>query len=97
LALELGKTVAEIETMSSHEISEWIAYNRIDPLGREQRGDLRAGIVASVIANSHRTRGAAYTPQDFLPFPAERKPKVAPSPVEAVQAFKRLIAGAKNG
>ena len=83
--------------MSSHEISEWIAYNRIDPLGREQRGDLRAGIVASVIANSHRTRGSAYTPQDFLPFPAERKHKAAPSPVEAVQAFKRLIAGAKNG
>lgn len=97
MALELGKTVAEIETMSSLEISEWIAYNRIDPLGREQRGDLRAGIVASVIANSNRTRGSAFTAQDFLPFPTAKTPTQKQTPVEAVQEFKKLIARGHHG
>ena len=80
--------------MSSLELSEWLAYSRIEPIGREQRADLRAGIIASTVANSQRVKGTAYKAQDFMPFPPSL-PKV--SPVEAVQEFKRMIKGLNRG
>lgn len=44
-----------------------MAYERLEPFG-ERRADLRAGIVASTIANAHRGKeGRPYTPQDFMP------------------------------
>jgi hypothetical protein len=68
LALALGMTVEELgERMSSKELSEWIAFNAISPIG-DERGDLQAGIVASVMANCHRTKGQPFKPVDFMPF-----------------------------
>lgn len=95
LALELGKSIYEIEQMPSRDLSEWIAYSKSEPIGREQRADLRAGITTAVIANSHRASGRAYIAQDFMPFP-QSKP-VSVSPVEAVQEFKRKLKALKNG
>ena len=44
-----------------------MAYERIEPFG-EDRGDLRAGIVASTIANAHRSKGKrAFKPSEFMP------------------------------
>ncbi len=48
---------------------EWQAYYQIEPWG-EDRADLRAGIVASVIANTHRDarrKPEPYQPADFMP------------------------------
>jgi len=69
LALALGKSVAEIEgTMSSREISEWMAFYRLEPWG-DDRADLRTGIVASTIANVNRGKDTkSYQPQDFMAF-----------------------------
>jgi hypothetical protein len=55
--------------MSSHELSEWMAFEAIDgPIGN-QRADLRAGIVAATLANCHRSsKSTAFKPQDFMPF-----------------------------
>jgi hypothetical protein len=62
LALLLGRTVAELERdMSSRELSEWIAYQRIHPL---PDGYWQAGMIASVMANCW---GATTTPDDFIP------------------------------
>ena len=50
LAGHLGKTVAELSaTLSITEFNEWIAFDRVDPIGG-YRGDLQAAIVARAMA-----------------------------------------------
>lgn len=87
LALALGRTVAELEaTLSGQELTEWMAFDAVEPFG-EQRDDLRAGIVASTMANCHRSRGPAFKPQDFMPF--AEKPKA--DPAAALQALRNAF------
>ena len=72
--------------MSSRQLAEWIAYYQLEPWG-EERADLRAGIVASTIANVNRSakRTKPYTPRDFMPrFDAE--------PEEPTETATRLMA-----
>jgi len=53
--------------MTSRDIAEAMAYNRLAPFG-EKRADLRAGIIASVIANSNASsKSKTFKPQDFMP------------------------------
>ncbi len=53
--------------MSGREFLEWQVYHSLYPLG-ERRADLRAGIIASVIANTQRGPDTpAYHPFDFVP------------------------------
>lgn len=53
--------------ISSAELSEWAAYYRLEPFG-DERADLRAGIVASTVANTAQTRKRkAFKPADFMP------------------------------
>ena len=63
-------TVDELlSSMSAREFADWIAFARVEPFG-EDRADLRAGIVASVIANANRDRkkrAKPYEPVDFMP------------------------------
>ena len=71
LAAELKMTVAELgDRMSSRELQEWIEYQGIvGCLDSRQRGDLAAGIVASTVANAHRSsRSRSFTPQDFMAY-----------------------------
>jgi len=42
--------------MGAGELSEWMAYDAIEPIGPE-RGDLQAAVVAATIANIHRKKG----------------------------------------
>jgi len=72
-------TVTEmLGRISSHELSEWAAYYREHPFG-DERADLRAGVIASTIANVNRAEGQEpYTPSDFaLAFeePEEAEPE----------------------
>lgn len=56
-----------LSEISSHTLSEWMAYARLEPWG-EDRADLRAGIIASTMANSMRgKKGKPFKPQDFMP------------------------------
>ena len=91
LALALGMTVGELSNrMSSHELQEWIAYSLIEPFG-EWRADLRAGIVASTIANVNRGKGRrAYKATDFMPF--ERPQRKAQTPEEMKAVAHRVAA-----
>jgi len=48
-------------------MAEWLAYASLEPFG-EDRADLRAGIIASTVANVNRGRSQrSLTPQDFMP------------------------------
>jgi len=63
-----------------------------------ERDDFRAGIVASVIANVNRGKGAKpFTPQDFMPRPAEKKAAPPKQPAEEQIALARAITKANGG
>ena len=69
LAARLGMTLAELDArMSSSELTQWMAFDTLEPIDSERRADLRAGIIASTIANCHRRRDAQpFKPSDFMP------------------------------
>lgn len=72
--------------MSSSQLAEWIAFYQLEPWG-EERADLRAGIVASTIANVNRSQKQKkpYKPDDFMPrFDVE--------PEEPAETAMRLMA-----
>jgi hypothetical protein len=65
----MGRTVAELQAaMSSREFTEWQAYFALEPFG-EERADIRAALVASVIANVNRNpkkRSSPFAVKDFM-------------------------------
>jgi hypothetical protein len=69
LALALGYPHPDylLRMLSSTQFNEWLAYAALEPFG-EERADLRAGIVASTLANVNRRKGQrALKPRDFMP------------------------------
>lgn len=55
--------------IDSRELTEWFAYAQVEPFG-EARADLRAGIVASTVANTARDtkkRQEPFKPSEFMP------------------------------
>jgi len=55
------------QEISWQEFKYWVAYDSVDPYGRE-RDDLHAGIISSTIANVHRSKNmAVYKPSGFMP------------------------------
>jgi hypothetical protein len=85
----MGRPVAELQSsMSALEFAEWMAYTRIAPWG-ETRADLRAGIVASTIANINRAKKQkAYSPLDFMP---RFEPPDRPSPEQLKDKLRRIL------
>lgn len=86
--------------MTAAELREWMAFDRVEPIG-ELRADFRAGLVAATVANVHRGRGRqAFTPADFMPF-LDRRPGVAEPPgltsAERVAAVRALLGARKAG
>ena len=76
---------------NSHEFAEEMAYYEIDPWG-EDRADLRAGIIASTIANVNReSKRKAFVPRDFMP-DFDSKPKPAQSQREMAAVMGQLMA-----
>jgi len=77
--------------MSSREFAEWLAYSQLEPFD-ELRADLRAGIVASTVANVYRdtsVRAEAFQPNDFMPF--ARKPESEPEERQPWQDQLRMV------
>lgn len=85
-------TVEEmLERMSWREYLEWQEYFALEPFG-EERADLRAGIVASVIANVNRDpkkRKEPYAPLDFMPY--TERPK--PTPEQVAHKIRAALGG----
>jgi len=72
LARTLGKTLAELQAgITAEEFGLWKAEYALRPWG-EYRADLRAGIVASAVANKGLTE-PVYVPLDFMPFQKKKK------------------------
>lgn len=89
----MGKTVANLlAEVSWQELQEWHAYYKVEPFG-EQRADIRAGLICTVIANSAfgRKKGSkAYQIKDFLLFQdtEHSSPKK-----QSVEEMKHLLMG----
>ena len=62
-----------LERMPLRAFLEWCAYFAVEPFG-EERGDLRYGVIASVIVNALSKNGKA-TPSDFVLFSSRPKQK----------------------
>lgn len=79
LALAMGRTLKELRAVLSHaEFQDWCLYFQVEPWG-ESRADLRAGIIASTVANyagRMRANGAdPALPRDFMPFIDRQEPE----------------------
>lgn len=73
--------------ISSRELSEWQAYFETDPFG-EERADLRAGIIAAIIANIYRKKGAKpFKPSDFMPKYRKQGPEDHLKIIEGINAL----------
>ena len=73
------RSVAEAQrSIDSREFAEWLAYDRISPIGPE-RADWRAAMLAATLANVWRGKGAPLAIADFLPvfdkIPRRRDPR----------------------
>lgn len=91
-----GMTVRELERrMSAGEFHDWLVYYAQEPFG-EDRADLRAGIVASTIANVHRGKGGkAFSPRDFMPYAAQAESEtiIPQSPEHEALLVESVIRG----
>ena len=56
-----------LDRMDARELAEYIAFDQVEPIG-DIRSDAAAGVIASTIANCHRSKGKAFSPIDFMPF-----------------------------
>jgi hypothetical protein len=74
--LALGRTVGELdETLSSTELTYWMAFYSIHPFGSE-RDNIHAALIASTIANANRGKNQpAFTADDFMLKTQEQKRK----------------------
>lgn len=53
--------------MSSRELSEWMAYEKVTgPLDTRMRTDIAAGVIAATVSNSNGAKKKA-RPSDFIP------------------------------
>jgi hypothetical protein len=100
LALALGKTVAQmLAEVSSLELTEWLAYYRLEPFG-EGVADQRHGGLSALLANIHRdakTKPDPFRPTDFIPWhPVHRTPQTPilfADPEAQSQALVRALFG----
>ena len=91
LALALGRTVQELEnTLSGRELTEWMIYDSINPIG-EIRGDIRNACLMALLANINRDpKYPPFKADDFLISFEPRQTKPRQSVEEQAQIIKSL-------
>lgn len=80
--------------MGSRELSEWMAYEQIEPFG-EQRADLRAAIIAATVANALRGRKSRrrWKPADFMPVFARKRTATPDELLAKARAINMALGG----
>ncbi|WP_422880016.1 phage tail assembly protein T [Microbulbifer salipaludis] len=83
-----GCSVRELlATTDSAELSEWIAFARVEPWGYETE-NWRMGQVAATVANySNRKLNKPMTAQDFIPPPVKTKRQRVTESIAKMKAF----------
>jgi len=91
----VGDLLARI---SSAELTEWMAFDAIDPFG-DERADLRAGVIAAVTANhSFAPPSKPKRPSDYMLFSDQKEPEpvLLADPEEQARLIKRAVFGVKD-
>jgi len=89
---------ALLARLSSTQISEWMAYYALDPFG-EERADLRAAMIMSLIANVNRDaekKREPYTAEDFMPRFGQPPPEPAAAPWEQQKEMLKAMTGQRK-
>ena len=87
-----------LETIDSAELTEWLAYDQIEPFG-PQREDLRTGLVCSTVANfSMSPPKKPHKPSDYMLFADSRgasksKPVLLADPRAQSDLIRQAIFG----
>lgn len=80
--------------MDSLELAEWLAYDRLDPIGAE-RADLRIGILTAMYKNAHRKKADREAEATDYLLCQHDDAKKHDTP-EAMQAHLRMVAQVAN-
>jgi hypothetical protein len=75
---------AMLDAMPSSVLSEWMAFDTVEPLDVGRRAEAGSAIVASILANVYRDsqkQPLAYTAEDFLPAWGRRQAEPEPEAV----------------
>jgi len=89
LALRLGYTVNELQRkITSKELSEWMAFDCISPIG-DERYDLNAATICTVLFNLNRGESLPKRPIDFMPYVTKETRSKSLSN-DIINAFKGL-------
>jgi hypothetical protein len=81
--MSVRRLLAEVD---SAELSEWLAFDRIEPLPDSY---WQAGMVASVVARANGAKSC--TPQDFMPARRRRPKSVEENRAAALAAFAPFL------
>lgn len=86
--MTVGEMLARI---SSRELTEWQILFSEGPLG-EQRADIRSAIIACILVNTYRKKGApAFEVQDYLDILDPRKKHMRPK--QTMAQMKTILQG----
>jgi hypothetical protein len=90
-------TVAEVESrVSSRELTEWMAYDALEPIGGF-RTDYGFAMLAALYVNAHRKPGsAAAKVSEFMPW-LPKSPAAESKGPEAWIAMLKALGGSKSG
>jgi hypothetical protein len=77
LAKELGKTLSEVMSWPSSELTKWSAFFSVEPM-RETKDDIRFAMLRHSIYNSSSKTFGEMDTRDLLPFWARSLIKITP-------------------
>lgn len=99
LCLRLGCTLRELQgRMSLSEFRQWIAFNRISPIG-DERWDVMHAITAQAAISPHLKRGKSMTVNDLIPnwSQEQKRESVQASIVQRLMGLVKQTGGTSNG
>lgn len=85
--------------ISAEELTEWMALYRLEPWG-EERGDMRAALIASIIANVNRDPKKRPQPYELKDFMLKFEPDPPPDPENVwakIEAWARSLGASSEG
>lgn len=89
-----------MDGLNSKQISEWEAYNKIDPIGTWRQDFGWASIIANftnLITWAHSKKGTKHTAADFMPdWDIEAPEDILQQSVEEMKKVIQAIAAAQN-
>jgi len=82
-----------LNRMSSRELSEWMAFEQLEPYGAEA-AYVGHAITSMTVANASRSKGQkAYTVQDFMPTMGKKEPQSQAQMIQFAEMYTIALGG----